>query len=82
MCTFIGERAFSGCTSLTSLVLGGSTVCTLSTYALLSTPIASGSGYIYVPVSLITQYQVANNWSAYANQFSAIEISEFNEQQE
>lgn len=38
-----------------------------------STPIAEGTGYIYVPQALIEQYKVATNWATYANQFRAIE---------
>lgn len=38
-----------------------------------STPIASGTGYIYVPASLVDSYKAATNWSTYADQFRAIE---------
>ena len=38
-----------------------------------STPIANGTGYIYVPAALIEDYKVATNWATYANQFRAIE---------
>lgn len=38
-----------------------------------STPIANGTGYIYVPQALIEQYKAATNWVTYANQFRAIE---------
>lgn len=41
--------------------------------ALANTPIASGTGYIYVPKSLVEQYKVATNWSVYAAQIRAIE---------
>ena len=67
--TSIGSNAFSGCTALTSLTLSKNQVATLiSTSALQSTPIASGTGYIYVPDDLVGQYKVANNWATYANQ--------------
>ena len=49
-------------------------VCNLkSTGALLNTPIAQGTGYIYVPKNLMEQYKVATNWTLYATQFRAIE---------
>ena len=32
-----------------------------------------GTGYVYVPASLIETYKTATNWSAFANQFRAIE---------
>ena len=38
-----------------------------------STPIASGTGYIYVPAALVDNYKAATNWSTYANQIRAIE---------
>lgn len=44
-----------------------------STTILANTKIASGTGYIYVPQSLLEQYKVATNWATYANQFRAIE---------
>ena len=73
--TSIGNSAFSGCEKLTSLILRVTTqVCTLSnTDAFSDTPIASGTGYIYVPAALIDSYKTATNWTTYANQFRAIE---------
>ena len=41
--------------------------------ALAGTPIASGTGYIYVPAALIEEYKTATNWVTYADQFRAIE---------
>lgn len=38
-----------------------------------SSPIATGTGYIYVYSNLIDTYKSATNWSVYANQFRAIE---------
>ena len=38
-----------------------------------STPIEDGTGYIYVPQTLIEDYKVATNWATYASQFRAIE---------
>ena len=37
------------------------------------TPIASGTGYIYVPSTLVETYKTATNWSTFANQFRALE---------
>ena len=73
LATSIGTYAFSGCTKLTSLTLSKNQVATLSaTNAFLSTPIASGTGYIYVPDSLVAQYKTATNWATYANQILPI----------
>ena len=70
----IGNTAFKSCSNLKSLLLRGNMVCTLSSKnAFDSTPIASGTGYIYVPSALIEQYKAATNWSTLAAQFRALE---------
>ena len=72
--TSIGDSAFAFCSKLKSLLLRGNNVCTLPrSNAFISTPIASGTGYIYVPSALIEQYKAATNWSTYAAQFRALE---------
>lgn len=74
LATSIGTNAFYSCSSLTSLILRSETLCTLSdTSAFSSTPIKSGTGYIYVPSALIDSYKTATNWSTYANQFRVLE---------
>lgn len=67
--------AFYNCAALTTLILRRtSAICTLAnTSAFTGTPIASGTGYVYVPKALIDTYKSATNWSTYANQFRAIE---------
>ena len=71
--TSIGSSAFQSCTSLTSLTLSKNQVATLSsTSALQNTPIASGTGYIYVPDNLVDQYKAATIWVTYANQILPI----------
>ena len=70
----IGGYAFQNCSNLNTLILRGGTVAELkNTGAFLSTPIKSGTGYIYVPASLVERYKGATNWSVYAAQFRAIE---------
>ena len=70
--TRIGANAFQNCLSLETLILRSSTMCTLANdNAFTSTPIASGTGYIYVPSALKDQYTSA--WATYANQIRAIE---------
>ena len=55
-------------------MLAGGDLCSLdSTNAFTGTPIASGTGYIYVPAVLIDSYKAATNWSTYAAQFRALE---------
>ena len=70
----IGSNAFNGCSQLTTLILRSATMCTLSnTNAFTSTPIKSGTGYIYVPAALVDSYKAASKWSTYATQFRALE---------
>ena len=72
--TIINTYTFDHCLTLTKLILRKNTVCTLSnTNALTNTPIASGTGYIYVPSALIDEYKAATNWVTYAAQFRALE---------
>ena len=72
--TIINPYTFDHCLTLTKLILRKNTVCTLSnTNALTNTPIASGTGYIYVPSALIDEYKAATNWVTYAAQFRALE---------
>lgn len=73
--TSIGNYAFQVCSALTTVILRNTAkVATLSNAnAFASTPIASGTGYIYVPRSLVDSYKTATNWSTYASQFRAIE---------
>lgn len=39
--------------------------------------IQNGTGYIYVPASLVDSYRAATNWTYFSNQISAFEDSEF-----
>jgi hypothetical protein len=71
--TTIQNNAFSGCSALTKLVLSGTTFCTLrNVSAFTNTPIASGTGYVYVPDDLIDSYKTATNWSTYAAQIKPL----------
>lgn len=72
--TAINASAFNGSASFETLILGASSVATLAnTNAFSGTKIASGTGYIYVPASLVDSYKAASNWSTYAAQIRAIE---------
>lgn len=78
-CTHIGSNAFFRCKNLTKLTLAkmSTRVCTLTnSNALTETPIASGTGYIYVPYALVSSYKSATNWAYFSNQISAIAGSE------
>lgn len=70
--TSIGQQAFYGNSALVTLILRAETVCALSsTNVFSSSAIASGTGHVYVPRALLSQYAQATNWSTY--QFRAIE---------
>lgn len=72
--TSLENYSLAACSSLTALILRSSTVATLADIgAFVSTPIKSGTGYIYVPAALVDSYKAADNWSTFANQFRAIE---------
>lgn len=72
--TDIRSNAFYRNDSLATFICGASSVCQLhNSNAFTSTKIASGTGYIYVPSSLVDSYKIANNWSYFSNQISAIE---------
>ena len=78
--TEIGLEAFENCSALVALILRGDTMCTLGNVRSLgTTPIASGTGYIYVPRALLSDtdatkdYRRATNWSTYSAQFRALE---------
>lgn len=70
----IHYHSFYGCSKLTTLIIRASNVCS-SQYSsnFTNTPIASGTGYIYVPSALVDSYKTATNWSVYADQFRALE---------
>ena len=68
------DADFYQCSALTAVIIRSPAVCTMSdSNAFKSTPIASGSGYIYVPAALVDSYKAATNWTKYANQIRAIE---------
>lgn len=78
----INQAAFAYCRTLEALILRKSdAICTLSvaTNVFTSTPIAEGTGYVYVPKKFLSDddatmdYRRATNWSNYASQFRAIE---------
>ena len=68
------DADFYLCSALTAVIIRSPAVCTMSdSNAFQSTPIASGTGYIYVPAALVDSYKAATNWSVYADQIRSIE---------
>ena len=71
--TSISTHAFINCSALTALILRSGSVCSLgATTVFTGSPIASGTGYVYVPDDLLDTYKTATNWVAHANQIKPI----------
>lgn len=70
--TSIGQQAFYYTTSLSTLILRSTTLCTLQySYTFTNTPTTLR---VYVPSALISQYQSATNWTGiYGLKFRALE---------
>lgn len=70
----LAQLSFGNASSMETLILRSNSLCPLLyVSALQNTPIAKGTGYIYVPKALIEDYKVATNWITYSEQFRAIE---------
>lgn len=65
---------FSGCSSLTTFIIRttGSVVSLSMHNAFDNTPIAKGTGYIYVPDELVEDYKAATNWAKHADQIKPL----------
>lgn len=70
---YIADAAIRDSKVETLILRSEKTTSMQSKNALANTPIASGTGYIYVPKSLVEQYKAATNWVVYAAQIRAIE---------
>ena len=71
--TSIGSTAFCDCIKLKTVVLsvnGGVSLSSPSAFG--NTPIARGTGYIYVPDDLVESYKTATNWTVYAEQIKGL----------
>lgn len=76
----ITTNVFRQCSALACVVISVDKVCTLQAVnSFQGTPIESGTGYIYVPDSLVDSYKSATNWSTYAAQIKP--LSEYVEQE-
>ena len=67
------NQAFAANTALSAFVLPNLTsVPELHGSAFNKTPIANGTGYIYVPENLVESFKIHNQWVNYANQIKEI----------
>ena len=72
--TSISDSVFTLANKLTAVILRSTTMATLTNKSAFGTSgISAGTGYIYVPSSLVASYKAATNWSTYAAQIRAIE---------
>ena len=72
--TSISDSVFMMDSKLTAVILRSANLVTLhNKSAFSSSGISAGTGYIYVPSSLVARYKAATNWSTYAAQIRAIE---------
>lgn len=69
---------WNNCGKLTKLILRSTSMCGLGNKNCFNnTPIASGTGFIYVPDNLVDTYKANTNWSNFANQIKGLsELSE------
>lgn len=65
--------AWTNCSAFTTLILRGTEMSRLGNKnCFTGTPIASGTGYIYVPDNLVDSYKSSTNWSTYADQIKPL----------
>ena len=64
---------FQGCTNLTKVIINRQDVFKMTaTSFFANTPIASGTGYVYVPDNMVETYKSATNWSDYSSQIKGM----------
>lgn len=69
----IKAQVFQNCNKMVKLILGSPSLCELTNVNSFNlTPIADGTGYVYVPDNLVDAYKTATNWSTFANQIKPI----------
>lgn len=74
LATSIGNYAFRYSSNLKAVVIRNmNSICSLGVSAFDSTKIAYGTGYIYVPRTLLYSYKTSNNWSTYSDNFRILE---------
>lgn len=69
----IANGVFNGCRSLVKLIIeNDEAVIKIGSVTLTDTPIASGTGYVYVPDALKDKYKEDASWKAYANSIKGL----------
>ena len=71
--TSIGTSVFYKNSKLKTLIIRNTNVVpTIQSNTFSSSAIASGTGFVYVPDTLVDSYKVADKWSTYANQIKGL----------
>lgn len=74
--TQVTSYAFNGCSNLTKFVMPNITKVPIInanyTSVFSGTPIASGTGYIYVPDTLVESFKSSSYWTSFANQIKGL----------
>ena len=66
-------QMFYYCSALTTVIIDNENVFPMTNANMFTgTPIASGTGYVYVPDDLVETYKTATNWSTYADQIKPL----------
>lgn len=73
----VSSFSCSRCSSLYTVICNAINPPALGSSVFSSTPIASGTGYIYVPDASVDAYKSATNWATYESQIKP--LSEYNE---
>ena len=61
------------CSNLSTLIINNNQLFKMTNVSMVSnTPIASGTGYVYVPDDMVETYKSATNWSDYSSQIKPI----------
>lgn len=69
----IGGNVFYSCRNLSALILCKNYIADLlNANTFTGTPIAGGTGYIYVPDNLVSGYKTATNWTVYEDQIKGL----------
>lgn len=64
---------FQSCNNLTTLIINNQDLFRITNTNIFAyTPIASGTGYVYVPDNMVETYKTATNWSDYSSQIKPI----------
>ena len=70
--TSIGRNCFYCANRLETVILSNNCIVSIGGDAFRFTPIADGTGYVYVPDDLIEQYTADSSWSTYKNRIKGL----------